>query len=183
MAVRLGRKKVTVVHKGNILPIASGLFLRTALEVAKEYEGRLEVNSMIVDATAERLVTMPEIFDVIVTTNLFGDILSDLIAGLVGGLGLIPGGNIGTKGAIFEAVHGTAPDIAGQNKANPTALMLAAASLLDHVGEHDKAAQMRNAIFKTLQSGKRTGDLRKAPGTIEILSTSDYAKAVIANLG
>jgi len=183
MAVRLGRRKVTVVHKSNIIKIASGLFLSVAMEIAKEYEGRLEVDSMIVDATAERLVTKPEIFDVIVTTNLFGDILSDQVAGLVGGLGLIPGGNIGTEAAIFEAVHGTAPDIAGQNKANPTALMLSAATMLDHVGEHEKATRLRNAIEKTLQSGQRTGDLARLPGTVTVLSTSDYAKAVIANLG
>lgn len=182
MAVRLGRRKVTVVHKSNIIKIASGLFLEAAMKVAKEYEGRLVVDSMIVDATAERLVTMPDIFDVILTTNLFGDILSDQVAGLVGGLGLIPGGNIGTDGAIFEAVHGTAPDIAGQNKANPTALMLAAATMLDHVGEHEKATRMRKAIETTLKSGKRTGDLRKVPGTVDVLSTSDYARAVIANL-
>jgi len=183
MAVRLGRKKVTVVHKANIIKISSGLFLKTAMDVAKEYEGRVEVDSMIVDATAEKMVTNPERFDVILTSNLFGDILSDLAAALVGGLGLIPGANIGTDAAIFEAVHGTAPDIAGQGKANPTALMLSAATMLDHVGEHDKATRMRNAIFKTLQSGKRTGDLAKVPGTVEVLSTSGYAEAIIANLG
>jgi len=183
LAARLGRRKVTLVHKANILKILTGLYLEVVREIGAEYEGRIAFDTMIVDNAAMQLVMRPEQFDVIVTTNLFGDILSDLMAGLVGGLGLTPGANIGPEAGIFEAVHGTAPDIAGQNKANPTALMLAAATMLDHVGEHDKATRMRNAIERTLQSGQRTGDLAKLPGTVTVLSTSDYAKAVIANLG
>jgi len=176
LAVQLGRKKVTVVHKANILKVLTGVFLEAAMELAKEYEGRLVVEDRIVDACAMQLVLHPEWFDVIVTTNLFGDILSDLNAGLVGGLGMAPGGNIGKDAAIFEAVHGTAPDIAGQGKANPTALMLAAAMMLDHVGEREKAERMRQAIHKTLLDGQRTGDLG---GT---LKTQEYAEAVVANL-
>ena len=133
MARRTGRKKVTIVHKANILKSTSGLFLNVAREVAAQYPD-IETNEMIVDNTCMQLVMRPEQFDVIVTTNLFGDIISDLCAGLVGGLGLAPGANIGTDAAIFEAVHGSAPDIAGQGKANPCALLLGAAQMLDHLG-------------------------------------------------
>ncbi|MGH8041569.1 MAG: isocitrate dehydrogenase, partial [Rudaea sp.] len=131
LAQRLGRKQVTAVHKANIIKTASGLFLDVAREIAKEYP-QIQFNEMIVDNTCMQLVMKPEQFDVIVTTNLFGDIISDLCAGLVGGLGLAPGANIGTDAAIFEAVHGSAPDIAGKGIANPTALLLAAAMMLDH---------------------------------------------------
>lgn len=135
LAVRLGRQKVTLVHKANILKYSQGLFLDVGREIAKEYTGKVEVEERIVDACAMELVTKPERYDVIVTTNLFGDILSDLTSGLVGGLGLTPGANIGRNAAIFEAVHGTAPDIAGKGVANPTAVMLAACQMLDHVGK------------------------------------------------
>ena len=154
------RKKVTLVHKANILKMVGGLFLDVGRGVAREYEGRLACNDLIVDNAAMQLVLKPEQFDVIVTTNLFGDILSDLISGLVGGLGLTPGGNIGTNAAIFEAVHGSAPDIAGQGIANPSAHMLAAAMMLDHVKEHVAANKMREAIRRTIVDDKvRTRDL------------------------
>lgn len=175
-AVRLGRRKVTVVHKANILKVLSGVFLESARELAPEYEGRLEIGDMIVDACAMNLVLKPERFDVIVTTNLFGDILSDLAAGLVGGLGLVPGANIGHDAAIFEAVHGTAPDIAGQDKANPTAIFLAAAMMLDHVGKADLADRVRRAIEVTLKAGHSTPDLG---GTHSMQS---YTNMVAANL-
>lgn len=150
LARRTGRKKVTVVHKANILKSTSGLFLKTARLVAQEYPD-IECNEMIVDNCCMQLVMNPEQFDVIVTTNLFGDIISDLCAGLVGGLGLAPGANIGTDAAIFEAVHGSAPDIAGQGKANPCALLLGAAQMLDHLGKHEEAERLRKAIVQTLE--------------------------------
>jgi isocitrate dehydrogenase (NAD+) len=159
-ALKHGRHKVTIVHKANILKMVSGLFLEVGRTVAREYTGRIESNDMIVDNTAMQLVLRPEQFDVMVTTNMFGDILSDEVSGLVGGLGLAPGANIGTKAAIFEAVHGSAPDIAGKGIANPSAQMLAAAMMLDHLGELDRAERVRNAIFTTIvQDGIRTRDL------------------------
>jgi len=145
MAVKKGRKKITAVHKANILKTSTGLFLNVAREIAKEYP-QIEFNEMIVDNTCMQLVMRPEQFDVIVTTNLFGDILSDLCAGLVGGLGLAPGDNIGENAAIFEAVHGSAPDIAGKGIANPCALLLAAADMLDHLDMVEKGATLRQAI-------------------------------------
>ena len=151
LAKRTGRKKVTIVHKANILKSTSGLFLKTAREVAAAYP-EIECNEMIVDNTCMQLVMKPEQFDVIVTTNLFGDIISDLCAGLVGGLGLAPGANIGDENAIFEAVHGSAPDIAGKGIANPCALLLAAGQMLDHLGQTDKAEKLRNAIVETLEA-------------------------------
>ena len=176
-AVRLGRKKVTVVHKANILKVLTGVFLEAAQELAPEYEGRIEIDDMIVDACAMNLVLRPERFDTIVTTNLFGDILSDLTAGLVGGLGLAPGANVGEKAAIFEAVHGTAPDIAGQGLANPTALLLAAAMLLEHAGRHDDARAIRDAVTTTIRDGNGTRDIGGPNGT------AAFTDAVIDNLG
>jgi isocitrate dehydrogenase (NAD+) len=170
-----GRKKVTIVHKANILKATSGLFLETGRQVAKEYEGVIAWEDKIVDNTAMQLVINPQQFDVIVTTNLFGDILSDEAAGLVGGLGLAPGANIGVKAAIFEAVHGSAPDIAGQGIANPTAQMLAAAMMLDHVGERDAGDRLRRAIETTIvQDNVRTRDIGGSA------STTDFAHAVAA---
>ena len=167
-ALRHGRKKVAIVHKANILKMASGLFLEAGRAVAREYEGRVAASDMIVDNCAMQLVLKPEQFDIIVTTNLFGDILSDEISGLVGGLGLTPGGNIGTGSAIFEAVHGSAPDIAGKGVANPSAQMLAAAMMLDHLGELDAAARLRRAITTTIrEAGIRTRDLGGSAGTRE----------------
>ena len=172
-AVKHGRRKVTIVHKANILKMVSGLFLEVGRAIATEYEGRVESNDMIVDNTAMQLVLRPEQFDVMVTTNMFGDILSDEVSGLVGGLGLAPGANIGTKAAIFEAVHGSAPDIAGKGVANPSAQMLAAAMMLDHLGELDRAQRLRDAIFTTIvRDGIRTRDLG---GTA---STEEFGSAV-----
>ncbi len=159
-ALANGRRKVTIVHKANILKILTGLFLQVGRDVAQDYAGRVEMDERIVDACAMQLVMNPWQFDVIVTTNLFGDILSDLLAGLVGGLGLAPGANIGEHAAIFEAVHGSAPDIAGQGSANPLAVIGAAAMMLDHVGCIDLAARLREAVRLTLcVDAVRTRDL------------------------
>jgi len=176
-AVRQGRKQVSIVHKANILRMASGLFLEVGRAIAKEYEGRVSANEYIVDNCAMQLVLKPEQFDVIVTTNLFGDILSDEIAGLVGGLGLTPGGNIGAQAAIFEAVHGSAPDIAGKGTANPSAQMLAAAMLLDHLGETDAARRLRAALGTTIRKlGIKTRDLGGSA------TTREFGDAVAARL-
>ncbi|SDB31415.1 isocitrate/isopropylmalate dehydrogenase family protein [Belnapia rosea] len=173
-AVRNGRKKVTVVHKANVLKALTGIFLETAKEVAPRYAGKVEWDDRIVDACAMQLVLDPWRFDVIVTTNLFGDILSDQAAGLIGGLGMAPGANIGANAAIFEAVHGSAPDIAGKGVANPLAMLLASALMLEHVGRGDLAARMRTAVAKTLNRDNiRTRDLGGAASTME------FAEAVI----
>ena len=176
-AVKHGRKKVTVVHKANILKFSQGLFLDTARMVARDYEGRIQLEERIVDAMAMNLVLHPERFDVIVTTNLFGDILSDEISGLVGGLGLAPGANVGVNGAIFEAVHGTAPDIAGKGVANPGALVLAACMLLEHIGDDARAKRIRHALETTIRDGKTV--TRDLGGTA---STDEFTAAVIARL-
>jgi isocitrate dehydrogenase (NAD+) len=176
-AVRYGRKKVTLVHKANILKFSQGLFLDTGRMVARDYAGRIEFDERIVDAMAMNLVLHPERFDVICTTNLFGDILSDEISGLVGGLGLTPGANIGANGAIFEAVHGTAPDIAGKGIANPSALILAACMLLEHIGDDSRAARIRQALEATIREGKTvTRDLGGSA------TTDQFTEAVIAKL-
>ena len=176
LARSTGRKKVTVVHKANILKTTSGLFLKVAREVAAEYP-EIECSEMIVDNACMQLVMRPEQFDILVTTNLFGDIISDLCAGLIGGLGLTPGANIGHDVAIFEAVHGTAPDIAGQGKANPGALLLGAAQMLDHIGKPDQAERLRNAIVATLEAkDSLTADLGGSG------STMDYARAIASRL-
>jgi isocitrate dehydrogenase (NAD+) len=155
LARRAGRKKVTLVHKANILKAVSGLFLDVAREVAKSYPD-IECEEMIVDATCMKLVMDPGQFDVIVTTNLFGDIISDLCAGLVGGLGLAPGANIGESAAIFEAVHGSAPDIAGKKIANPCALLLTTAQMLSHLGMQDRAESLHGAVTSTIADADRT---------------------------
>ncbi len=173
-AVKLGRKKVTLVHKANVLKALTGVFLEAGRQIAEEYKGVIDCDERIVDACAMQLVLNPWQFDVIVTTNLFGDILSDQIAGLVGGLGAAPGANIGEKAAIFEAVHGSAPDIAGKGIANPTALLLAAGLMLDHVGLTDQAHHLRKAIDDVLnRDNVRTGDLGGKA------STGDYARAIV----
>ena len=160
-ALKNGRKKITVVHKANILKLLTGIFLDAAREVAKEYEGRVEMDDMIVDACAMQLVLNPWRFDMLLCTNLFSDILSDQIAGLVGGLGMAPGANIGENVAIFEAVHGSAPDIAGKGVANPISILLASAMMLDHVGKQDLANRLRTAITDTLNiDSVRTRDLK-----------------------
>ena len=177
-AVATGRKKVSLVHKANIMKALTGIFLETGLELyEREYKGKFALDTVIIDACAMKLVLNPWQFDVLVTTNLFGDILSDLVAGLVGGLGMAPGANIGEDAAIFEAVHGSAPDIAGQGKANPIALMLAAAMMLDHVGRPELAQRLRRAIDQTLNVDQvRTGDLGGKA------STGDFTKALVARI-
>jgi len=172
-ARRHGRKKVTIVHKANILKATSGLFLETAKQIAAEYQGQIASDDKIVDNAAMQLVINPAQFDVIVTTNLFGDILSDEASGLVGGLGLAPGANVGEHAAIFEAVHGSAPDIAGQGIANPAAQMLAAAMMLDHIGQLQEAGRLRRALETVIvKDNVRTKDLGGSA------STTEFARAV-----
>ena len=177
-AVQNGRRKVTLAHKANILKFTQGLFLDVGREIAKEYEGRVEFDDRIIDATAMELVINPQKFDVIVTENMFGDILSDLMAGLVGGLGLAPGANIGRDAAIFEPVHGSAPDIAGQGIANPTAMILAACLMLDHMRQPDIAKRIRAAVETVILAGGETvtKDLGGAA------NTQQFAEAVIQKL-
>lgn len=175
-ARKAGRKKVTAVHKANILKTTSGLFLDVTREVAQDYP-EIEFNDLIVDNTCMQLVMNPHQFDVIVTTNLFGDIISDLCAGLVGGLGMAPGANIGDDAAIFEAVHGSAPDIAGKNVANPCALLLGAAQMLEYLEMDKSASRIRNAIRTTIGAGQSlTPDLGGQSGT------DKFTEALIANL-
>jgi isocitrate dehydrogenase (NAD+) len=177
-ALAHGRKKVTLAHKANILKFTQGLFLEAGEQVAREYEGRVAFETRIIDATAMLLVRNPYELDVLVMENMFGDILSDLMAGLVGGLGLAPAANIGKKAAIFEAVHGSAPDIAGKGVANPSALILASAMLLEHVGKGDIAKRVRAALERTLASpAQRTRDLAGSA------STAEFTAAMIRNLG
>ncbi|CAN5178391.1 isocitrate dehydrogenase [soil metagenome] len=177
-AVATGRQKVTIVHKANIMKALTGIFLETGLELyERKYKGKFVLDSVIIDACAMKLVLNPWQFDMLVTTNLFGDILSDLVAGLVGGLGMTPGANIGTDAAIFEAVHGSAPDIAGKGIANPIALMLATAMMLDHCRLPDLALRLRNGIHDALNVDKvRTGDLG---GTA---STAEFTKALVRRI-
>lgn len=171
------RRLVTLVHKANILKYTQGLFLEVGRNVAAEYEGRVEFDDRIVDATAMQLALDPYRFDVIVTENMFGDILSDQVAGLIGGLGFAPGANLGERAAIFEAVHGSAPDIAGKGIANPTSLLLAGCLLLDHLEEREVAARIRAALHRTLREGAGyTPDLGGSARTTE------FAGAVIERL-
>ena len=177
-ARRERRKKVTIVHKANIMKFTGGLFLETAKSVAAEYPD-IECNDRIIDNMAMQLVINPQQFNIIVTTNLFGDILSDLCSGLVGGLGLAPGANIGYNVAMFEAVHGSAPDISGKNIANPSAIILAAAMLLKHIGETKAAENIEKAVAAVVKEGKHvTRDLNPASTT----GTMQMAEAIITNL-
>lgn len=176
LAVREGRKKVTAVHKANILKSTSGLFLKVAREVGERYP-QIESTEMIVDNTCMQLVMNPHQFDVIVTTNLFGDIISDLCAGLIGGLGMAPGANIGKDCAIFEAVHGSAPDIAGKNLANPSSVILASVQMLEYLEMGDKAEKIKNALRDVIESGDRTTrDLGGSHGT------TDFTEALLERL-
>jgi isocitrate dehydrogenase (NAD+) len=177
-AIALGRKKIAVVHKANIMKALTGIFLDEARKLYRQkYAGRIEMQEVIIDACAMKLVLNPWQFDALVTTNLFGDILSDLVAGLVGGLGMAPGANIGTDAAIFEAVHGSAPDIAGKGIANPVALMLAAAMMLDHLKLNTEATRLRTAINDTFNIDKvRTGDLGGSA------DTKTFTKALVARI-
>jgi isocitrate dehydrogenase (NAD+) len=167
-AVKNGRHKVTAVHKANILKLSDGLFLESCAQVAAEYEGRVEFEDRIVDNMCMQLVQKPDLYDVLVLPNLYGDIVSDLAAGLVGGLGVAPGANIGVKAAVFEPVHGSAPKYAGQNKANPTALMLSGALMLRHLGETAAADAVENAVRSVIAEGQTvTYDLGGSAGTRE----------------
>ncbi len=177
LARRAGRKKVTAVHKANILKDVSGMFLSVAREVAADYDD-IEFNDIIVDNACMQLVMRPEQFDVMVTTNLFGDILSDLCAGLVGGLGLAPGANIGDRAAMFEAVHGSAPDIAGRGIANPCALLLAAAQMLEHLDQYENATRIRKAIADVIEKADRTTPDLGGDGT-----TESFTDAICERLG
>lgn len=176
LARTVGRRKITIVHKANILKTTSGLFLKVAREVAAEYP-EIECNEMIVDNTCMQLVMRPEQFDVIVTTNLFGDIISDLCAGLVGGLGLAPGANIGKDCAIFEAVHGSAPDIAGKGIANPCALLLGAVQMLEHIGQVDAGKRLKQAIIETMNDKDHLTPDLGGNGT-----TQSFAAAIINHI-
>jgi isocitrate dehydrogenase (NAD+) len=175
-----GRKKVTAVHKANILKFSDGLFLDTAREVAREYSD-IEFNDMLVDAICMELVRKPQLFDVLVLPNLYGDIISDLCAGLVGGMGVAPGANIGDEVAIFEPTHGSAPQYAGKNKVNPMAMMLSGVMMLRYLGEKESADGLESAIAEVIAEGKNvTYDLKLDPATA--VGTSQVADAVIAKL-
>jgi isocitrate dehydrogenase (NAD+) len=176
-AVKNGRRKVTAVHKANIMKLSDGLFLESAQQVAAEYAGRVEFEDRIVDNMCMQLVQKPELYDVLVLPNLYGDIVSDLAAGLVGGLGVAPGANIGERAAVFEPVHGSAPKYAGQNKANPTALILSGALMLRHLGETDAADAVERATREVIADGQTvTYDLGGTAGTRE------FGAAVAARL-
>lgn len=184
-ALEHGRHKVTAVHKANIQKFSDGLWLRCAREIAAEYEGRIEFEDRIVDATCMGLVLRPEDFDVLVLPNLYGDIVSDLAAGLVGGLGIAPGANIGNGYAIFEPVHGSAPKHAGRDEANPTAEILSASMLLDYLGEHEAASRVKQAVVDVLAEGESvTYDIKRTiTGRTEgCVGTAAFADAIIAKL-
>jgi isocitrate dehydrogenase (NAD+) len=177
-AVANGRRKVTAVHKANIMKLSDGLFLEACTTVAADYAGRVQFEDRIVDNMCMQLVQKPDVYDVLVLPNLYGDIVSDLAAGLVGGLGVAPGANIGEDGAVFEPVHGSAPKYAGQNKANPTALILSGALMLRHLGYADMGAAVEEAVRAVIAAGKTvTSDLGGNAGT------SQFADAVIEQLG
>ena len=176
-AVKNGRRKVTAVHKANIMKLSDGLFLESCQQVAADYAGRVEFEDRIVDNMCMQLVQKPELYDVLVLPNLYGDIVSDLAAGLVGGLGVAPGANIGERAAVFEPVHGSAPKYAGQNKANPTALILSGALMLRHLGELDAADAVESAVRDVIAAGETvTYDLGGSAGTRE------FGEAVAARL-
>jgi isocitrate dehydrogenase (NAD+) len=175
-AVANGRRKVTAVHKANIMKLSDGLFLESCRTVAADYEGRVEFEDRIVDNMCMQLVQKPDLYDVLVLPNLYGDIVSDLAAGLVGGLGVAPGANIGTEAAVFEPVHGSAPKYAGQNKANPTALILSGALMLRHLGYPAEAGSLETAVREVIADGRTTYDLGGS------LGTSQFADAIIDRL-
>jgi len=177
-AVANDRHKVTAVHKANIMKMSDGLFLESCRTIAAEYEGKVEFEDRIVDNMCMQLVQKPELYDVMVLPNLYGDIISDLCAGLVGGLGVAPGANIGVEASVFEAVHGSAPKYAGMNKANPTALILSGVLMLRHLGEQEAAVRVETALREVIAEGKATTyDLGGPAGT------SQFADAIIARLG
>ena len=182
-ALANGRKKVTAVHKANIMKFTDGLFMETARRVAETYEGRVAFEDRLVDATCMRLVLNPQEFDVLVLPNLYGDILSDLCAGLIGGLGLAPGANIGEDAAVFEAVHGSAPKYQGLNKANPTAMILSGVMMLHHLGEHEAAERLDRAVEAVLRDGRDvTYDLKPERHDPAAVGTKEMAEAIAARL-
>jgi len=182
-ALANGRRKVTAVTKANIMKFTDGLFLRAAREVAEEYEGRVEYEERLIDNMCMQLVQKPELYDVIVLPNLYGDILSDLAAGLVGGLGVAPGANIGEGAAVFEATHGSAPKYKGQNKVNPTALILSGMLMLRHLGEGEAADRLEQAVAAVIAEGKDvTYDLKPQRDDPTAVGTSQMADAIIARL-
>jgi isocitrate dehydrogenase (NAD+) len=177
-AVANGRRKVTAVHKANIMKLSDGLFLESCRTIAAEYDGRIEFEDRIVDNMCMQLVQKPELYDVLLLPNLYGDIVSDLAAGLVGGLGVAPGANIGLDGAVFEPVHGSAPKYAGLDKANPTAMILSGALMLRHLGYPDQATDLEGAVRAIIAEGRQTTyDLGGSTGT------AAFADAVIDRLG
>lgn len=181
-ARRNGRKLVTAVHKANIMKYSDGLFLHVAQEVAKEYPD-IEFNDRIVDNMCMQLMQKPELYDVLVMPNLYGDIVSDIVAGMVGGLGVAPGGNIGRDAAVFEPIHGSAPSHAGKNEANPVAMLLSGALMLRHLGEIGAAESVENAVERVISEGKRvTYDLREDRDPSKAASTTEMAEAIIAAL-
>jgi isocitrate dehydrogenase (NAD+) len=182
-AVANGRHKVTAVHKANIMKLSDGLFLESCATVAKDYQGRVEFEDRIVDNMCMQLVQKPELYDVMVLPNLYGDIVSDLCAGLVGGLGVAPGANIGTEAALFEPTHGSAPKYAGQNKVNPIACLLSAVMMLHHLEEGDAADRLENAIADLIREGKSvTYDMKPSRDDPTAVGTSEVADALIEKL-
>ncbi|MBI3322613.1 MAG: isocitrate/isopropylmalate dehydrogenase family protein, partial [Candidatus Omnitrophica bacterium] len=182
-ALARGRKKVTAVHKANIMKFTDGLFMETARRVAKHYEGRVAFEDRLVDATCMQLVLRPHEFDVLVLPNLYGDIVSDLCAGLVGGLGVAPGANLGDGVALFEAVHGSAPKYQGLNKVNPTAMILSGALLLQHLGEREAATRLEHAVRAVLKEGRFvTYDLKARRDDPAAVGTKEMADAIIAKM-
>jgi isocitrate dehydrogenase (NAD+) len=182
-AVQNNRKKITIVHKANIMKFSDGLFLEVARNVAKDYEGKVMVEDCIVDALCMKLVQKPESFDLLVLPNLYGDIVSDLCAGLVGGLGIAPGANIGEHAAVFEPVHGSAPDIAGQNKSNPTATLLSAVLMLRYIGETQAAQRLDTAVNEVIKEGKKvTADLITKDNKSKPASTTEMTEAICEKL-
>src|SRR4051795_1901114 len=183
-AVANDRRKVTAVHKANIMKLSDGLFLEAARTVAAEYDGRIEFEDRIVDNMCMQLVQKPELYDVMVLPNLYGDILSDLCAGLVGGLGVAPGANIGESGAVFEATHGSAPKYKGQWKMNPTALILSGVLMLDYLGEVDAAKRLESAVAKVIAEGKDvTYDMKPSRDDPSAVGTMEMAKAIVRAMG
>lgn len=177
------RKKVTVVHKANIMKFTDGIFLNAAREVAKNYTGKVSFEEAIVDNMSMQLVLHPENYDVLVLPNLYGDIISDLCAGLIGGLGIAPGANIGDEIAVFEAVHGAAPKYTGQNKVNPTAMILSGALMLKHIKEDEASEKLENAVKEVLQEGKSvTYDLKSSRDDPTSVGTQEMADAIISKI-
>ncbi len=182
-ALKHNRKKITAVHKANIMKFTDGLFLKTAREVARRYEGKVAFEDVIVDNMSMQLVQRPKNYDVLVLPNLYGDIISDLCAGLIGGLGIAPGANIGDEMAVFEAVHGSAPKYAGLNKVNPTAMILSGVLMLDYIGERQAALRLENAVKEVVAEAKFvTYDLKASRDDPGIVGTQEMADAIIAKL-